>query len=167
LYSLLHKHRIGIRPLLPQHWNRLGQVLTGGGFTTEGLADEGGGGARREREKPYGSPVEGHKLDANGLDGGGEQRRDRAALQWRGRTHRDGMKGRASTTRCLPPRPSSPPHAPAYRRRELLPSPALLPPPCHALHLEGRPWSSKDLGGDGGGSGRWWRELRLLGVGGG
>jgi hypothetical protein len=77
------------------------------------------------------------------------------------------MKGRASTTRRLPPRPSSPPHAPAYRRRELLSSPALLPPPCHALHLEGRPWSSTDLGGDGGGSGRWWRELRLLGVGGG
>jgi hypothetical protein len=77
------------------------------------------------------------------------------------------MKGRASTTRRLPPRPSSPPHAPTYRRRELLPSPALLPPPCHALHLEGRPWSSTDLGGDGGGSGRWWRELRLLGVGGG
>jgi hypothetical protein len=48
-------------------------VLIGGGFTTEGLADEGGGGARREREKPYGSPVEGHKLDANGLDGGGER----------------------------------------------------------------------------------------------
>jgi hypothetical protein len=68
-----------------------------------------GGAANREREKPYGSPTKGHRLDVNGLDGGGEQRRGRAALQRRGRAHRDGMKGRTSTTRRFPPRPSSPP----------------------------------------------------------
>jgi hypothetical protein len=46
-------------------------VLTGGGFTTEGLADEGGGG----------SPGEG---EAVWLAGGGAQARREWARRWRG-----------------------------------------------------------------------------------
>jgi hypothetical protein len=90
----------------PTTLEQASQVLGGGGFITEGLTDGGGGGcrvARREREKPYVSRTEGHKLDAKGLNGEEEQRRGRAAPQRRGRAHRDGMKGRASTTRRLPP----------------------------------------------------------------